>query len=69
MKNKKRLFPCAAILDGEYGLNDICAGVPVLLGGKGVEKIIEVSLESSEIDALRKSAEDVRKDIERLSLP
>jgi malate dehydrogenase len=68
VKNKKRLFPCAAILDGEYGLNDICAGVPVLLGGKGVEKIIEVSLESSEIDALRKSAEDVRKDIERLSL-
>jgi len=67
-KNKKRLLPCAAILDGEYGLSDICVGVPVLLGRNGIEKIVEVSLESSEIEALRTSAEAVREDIERLDL-
>ncbi len=69
VKNKRRLFPCAVILDGEYGLTDMCAGVPVMLGRNGIEKIIEVSLEPSELKALKKSAEDVRKDIERLSLP
>ena len=69
VKNKKRLLPCAAILDGEYGLTDVCAGVPALLGQGGMEKIIEISLEPSEIDALKKSAEAVKEDIERLELP
>jgi malate dehydrogenase len=68
VKNKKRLLSCAAILDGEYGLKDVCAGVPVILGENGVEKIIEISLESSELEALKKSADDVKKDIERLNL-
>ncbi len=69
MKNKKRLLPCAAILDGEYGLTDMCAGVPALLGRNGIEKIIEISLEPSELGALQASAEEVKKDIERLDLP
>lgn len=69
VKNKKRLLSCAAILDGEYGLKDVCAGVPVLLAEKGIERVVEISLESPELDALRKSAEDVKKDIERLNLP
>ena len=69
VKNKKRLLPCAAILDGEYGLSDVCAGVPVVLGRNGIEKIIEISLEPSELEAMNKSAEDVKEDIERLSLP
>ncbi|UCD56328.1 MAG: malate dehydrogenase, partial [Candidatus Hydrogenedentota bacterium] len=69
VRNKRRLLPCAAILDGEYGLTDVCAGVPALLGQEGIEKIIEVSLEPSELEGLRKSAEDVKKDIERLNLP
>ena len=68
VKNKKRLLSCAAILDGEYGLSDICAGVPVLLGRNGIERIVEVSLEPSELEALKKSAEDVKKDIDRLNL-
>jgi malate dehydrogenase len=68
VKNKKRLLPCAAILDGEYGLTDMCAGVPVLLGRNGIEKIIEISLEPSELGALQTSAEEVKKDIERLDL-
>ena len=67
-KNKKRLLPCAAIVDGEYGLSEVCVGVPVLLGRRGIEKVIEVSLESSELEALKESAEAVKKDIERLSL-
>ena len=69
VKNKKRLLPCAAILDGEYGLTDMCAGVPALLGRNGIEKIIEISLEPSELGALQTSAEEVKKDIERLDLP
>ncbi len=69
VRNKKRVLPCAAILDGEYGLSDVCAGVPALLGAKGIEKIIEISLEPSELETLKKSAQDVRKDIDRLNLP
>lgn len=69
VRNKKRVLPCAAILDGEYGLTDVCAGVPALLGEKGIERILEISLEPSELETLKKSAEDVRKDIERLNLP
>ncbi|MBI4830345.1 MAG: malate dehydrogenase, partial [Candidatus Lindowbacteria bacterium] len=69
VRNKKRVLPCAAILGGEYGLSDICAGVPALLGQKGIDKIIEISLSPSELDALKKSAEEVRKDISRLNLP
>ena len=68
VKNQKRLLPCAAILDGEYGLTDMCAGVPVVLGEEGVEKIIEISLEPSELDSIKKSAEDVSADIGRLDL-
>ena len=68
VKNKKRVLPCAAILDGEYGLTDMCAGVPVVLGAGGVEKIIEISLEPSELESIKKSAEDVTADIGRLDL-
>jgi len=68
VKNKRRVMPCAAILDGEYGLKDICAGVPVVLGQKGMEKIVEISLEPAEMKALRDSAEEVKNDIERLKL-
>ena len=68
VKNQKRILPCAVILDGEYGLTDMCAGVPVVLGEGGVEKIIEISLEPSEMESIKKSAEDVRADIERLDL-
>jgi malate dehydrogenase len=68
VKNQKRILPCAVILDGEYGLTDMCAGVPVVLGEGGVEKIVEISLEPSELESIKQSAEDVRVDIERLDL-
>ncbi|HEU4457284.1 MAG TPA: malate dehydrogenase [Longimicrobium sp.] len=59
VKDKKRILPCAAWLEGEYGMNGLFLGVPVLLGRKGVERIIEVELTAEERDALQKSAEAV----------
>jgi malate dehydrogenase len=59
VKDKRRILPCAAWLEGEYGMNGLFLGVPVLLGRKGVERIIEVELTDEERDALQKSAEAV----------
>lgn len=68
LKDKKRLLPCAAYLNGEYGLKDVYIGVPVILGAGGVEKIIEVELTEEEKKALQTSAETVRKNIAKLKL-
>jgi malate dehydrogenase len=54
--DKKRIFPCAAWLTGEYGLKDVFCGVPVKLGRRGLEQILEVTLTAEERDALHKSA-------------
>jgi malate dehydrogenase len=56
VKNKKRILPAAAYLEGEYGLHGIYMGVPVLLGAGGVEKVIEVELTPEERQALQRSA-------------
>ena len=48
LKDKKRILTCAAYLNGEYGLKDIYVGVPVVIGAKGVEKIIELQLNAAE---------------------
>lgn len=56
-----KMFPCSCMLDGEYGLSDICIGVPALIGANGVEKIVEINLDDSEKEALSISAEAVRK--------
>ncbi len=68
LKDKKRLLPCAAYLEGEYGLRDVFVGVPVILGAKGVEKILEVRLTKEEQAALAKSAENVKANIAKLKL-
>ena len=68
LKDKKRLLPCAAYLNGEYGLKDVYVGVPVIIGAGGVEKIIEVRLTEEEKEALHKSAEAVRKSVEKIKL-
>jgi malate dehydrogenase len=68
LKDKKKVVPVAAYLEGEYGLNDIYFGVPVILGANGVEKIIEVELIPEEKEAVKKSAEAVKKSIEELKL-
>jgi len=68
LKDKKRILPCCAYLEGEYGLSDICFGVPVKLGAKGVEEIIELELSAEEKELVSKSAESVSKSIAGLKL-
>jgi len=68
LKDKKRLLPCCVYLNGEYGLKDICFGVPVKLGAKGVESIIELELTEDEKALVAKSAESVKKSITELKL-
>ncbi len=58
--DKKRVLPCAAYLNGEYGMKDIYVGVPVVIGAKGVERIVEVDLNGGEKSAFEKSAASVQ---------
>ena len=60
LKDKKKILPCAVYLEGEYGMNGIFVGVPVKLGSKGVEKVIEIKLTPEEKASLDKSADSVR---------
>ncbi|MCE7793373.1 malate dehydrogenase [Salipaludibacillus sp. CUR1] len=60
LKDKKRILPSIAYLEGEYGYEDIYLGVPTILGGNGIEKIFELDLNEEEKEALNKSAESVK---------
>jgi malate dehydrogenase len=60
LKDKKKILPCAAYLEGEYGIKGLFVGVPVKLGAKGVEEIIQIKLTADENSALQKSAASVR---------
>jgi malate dehydrogenase len=66
--DQKRILPCAAWLDGEYGMSGLFLGVPVKLGRGGMEKVLEVELTSDERSALAKSAEAVREPMSKLSI-
>jgi len=66
--DQKKMFPCSAYLEGEYGLNDICIGVPVLLGKNGIEKIVKIDLAEAEKAKMKESAEGVRKTNSLLTL-
>jgi malate dehydrogenase len=68
VNDQKRILPCAAWLTGEYGMKDLFLGVPVKLGRKGMEKIIEVELTKDERAALEKSAEAVREPMRVIKL-
>ncbi len=68
IKDHRRILPCAAYLQGEYGLRDIFFGVPVILGANGIEKIMEVALTAEEKAAVEKSAREVKDSIEKLKL-
>ncbi len=61
LHDEKRVIPCSALVEGEYGESDICIGVPCLLGRNGIEKIVELSLNEEEKALFKKSAEAVRK--------
>ena len=60
LKDKKKILPCSVFLQGEYGINDLFVGVPVKLGAKGVEQIIQIKLTADEDAALKKSAAAVK---------
>jgi len=69
LKDKKKILPCAAMLSGEYGINDLYIGVPVKLGKNGIEEVIEIKLTDEESKALNNSADAVRtlvEDMKRL---
>ena len=59
--NTKKIFPCSSLLEGEYGLNDLCIGVPVVLGENGIESIVEINLSDAEKAHLQESAIGVSK--------
>ena len=60
LKDLKKQLPCAVYLNGEYNVKDIYAGVPVIIGSNGVEKIIELNLSSEEKNNFKKSIDSVR---------
>jgi malate dehydrogenase len=64
LKDKKKILPCAAYLEGEYGIKNLFIGVPVKLGAQGIEEIIEIQLNEDEKKALRHSADAVRELVE-----
>ena len=60
VRDQKKMIPCCVYLEGEYGLNDICIGVPVIVGKNGWEKIVDFKLTDAEKAAMQKSADAVR---------
>jgi malate dehydrogenase len=58
--DQKKVFPCSVMLDGEYGFEDICLGVPVVIGKNGIEQIVEIELSPEEKEKMKDSAEGVR---------
>ncbi len=68
LKDKKKILPCAAYLEGEYGINGLFVGVPVKLGAKGIEEIIQINLTTDERAQLQKSAAAVQELVSALKL-
>jgi malate dehydrogenase len=58
--DQKKMFPCSAMLEGEYGLNDICFGVPVILGRNGIESIVSIDLNQAEMKNMHESSKGVQ---------
>ena len=67
LKDTKQIFPCAVMLDGEYGYKDVVSGVPVALGARGVEKLIEISLNEKQTAQFAKSCASVQELIDTLN--
>jgi malate dehydrogenase len=60
VRDEQRIFPCCAWLNGQYGINELCLGVPVKLGANGIEQVIELQLNADEMKLLQDSANAVR---------
>lgn len=58
--DQKKMFPCSVLLEGEYGLNDLCMGAPAIIGKNGLEKIVEIELDESEKAKMQESAKGVK---------
>ncbi len=67
MLDEKRVLPCTAYLEGEYGIDGLYIGVPVKLGAGGIDEILEVDLDEAEREALQRSSEAVREVVGVLS--
>jgi malate dehydrogenase len=67
LTDQKRVVPCSVLLEGEYGLKNLFIGAPIVLGAKGVEKILELELAPEELAALQTSGKDVADMIAELS--
>jgi malate dehydrogenase len=68
LRDKKRVLPCSALLDGQYGVKGLFLGVPVVIGAGGVERVLEVDLNDEEKAMLAKSVESVRKSVAETKL-
>jgi malate dehydrogenase len=68
LKDRKQILPCSVYLEGEYGLNDVCFGVPIKLGSAGMEEILEIDLKDDEREALGRSADLIRSSMAALEL-
>jgi malate dehydrogenase len=58
--DQQKMFPCSTLLEGEYDLNDLCIGVPVILGKNGIESIVEIELSDAEKAQMQDSAKGVK---------
>ena len=58
--NQNKMYPCSALLEGEFGLEDLCIGVPVILGANGIEEVVEIDLNKNELNHLIDSAKGVK---------
>ena len=68
LRDKKRVLPCSAYLDGQYGVKDLFLGVPVVIGAGGVERVLEVDLDEAERAMVEKSITSVRKSVAETKL-
>jgi malate dehydrogenase len=68
VKNKRSVIPVSTLLEGEYGCDDVCIGVPAIVGSEGVKKIIELKLDSSEQEIFNKGINSVKEAIKALEL-
>jgi malate dehydrogenase len=66
LQDRKRVMPCSAYMTGQYGLNDVYIGVPVVLGAKGVEKIFELKLKDDDLAKLQKSGSTYKEHLSEL---
>jgi malate dehydrogenase len=68
VKDKKALIPLSAYIDGQYGVNDVCLGIPAVVGKKGIEKIIELPLNDFEKSEFMKGSNSVKEAISNLPI-